>query len=266
MSITKSMIRRRRLWAGGLIAFFLCLCTWGQAEASCTLRVGWTEYAVYTFKDAEGNVTGADAELAKALATDLGCSVTFAEVPWARILLEIENGALDMTSSASRTPEREAFAWFSAPYRQSEVAIFVRRGESGNYRLDGLSAIPKTGFKLGVVTAYYYGAEFEKLMKDPAFAQQVEGAADYPVNIRKLLHGRIDGFLVDDIGVMVGEMKKLGVEDKLERYVLRLAAENLHMMFSKKSVDPATVEAVNASLKEMKADGRLNGIMDRFLK
>ncbi len=115
------------------------------------------------------------------------------------------------------------------------------------------------------MVAYYYGAEFQRLMNDAAFASRVEGATDYPINIRKLLHRRIDGFLVDDIGVMVGEMKLLGVEEQLERYPLRIAAEDLHIMFSKKSVDPSTIESINASLARMKADGRLQSIMDRFL-
>jgi polar amino acid transport system substrate-binding protein len=115
------------------------------------------------------------------------------------------------------------------------------------------------------VAGYYYGAEFARLMKDPAFAAHVEGATDYPINIRKLLYRRIDGFLVDNIGVMVGEMNNLGITDRLERYPLRIAAERLHLMFSKKSVDPSIVRAVNASLAKMKADGRLQSIMDRFL-
>ena len=249
----------------GLIAFLSFLAAPGHAGAACALRVGWTQYAIYTFKDTRGHVTGIDAELTRAIAKDIGCAVTFVELPWARILNEIKDGTLDMTSSASRTAEREMFARFSDAYREAEVAIFVRRGGSRDYKLDGLSSIPKTGFKLGVVAGYYYGAEFERSMKSSPFAAQVQVATDYPINIRKLLHGRIDGFLVDDIGVMAGEMKILGVAEKLERYPLQIAAEDLHMMFSKKSVDPAIVAAINASLAKMKADRRLRSIMDRFL-
>lgn len=248
-----------------LLFCIFCMAAPTAADASCALRAGWTQYAIYTFKDAQGKVTGIDAELAKAIATDIGCALTLVELPWARILTEIKDGTLDMTSSASRTPERGTFARFSAPYREAEVAIFVRKGGSDEYTLDALSSISNSDFELGVVVGYYYGAEFERLMKDPAFAAHVEGATDYPINIRKLLHDRIDGFLVDDIGVMVGEMKILGVTEQLERYPLRIAAESLHMMFSKKSVDPSIVEAVNASLAKMKADGRLKTIMDRFL-
>jgi len=247
------------------IALLFCAPAPESVEAACALRVGWNQYAIYTFEDAQGKATGIDVELTRAIANDIGCTVTFLKLPWARVLNEIKDGTLDMTTSASRTPERETFARFSAPYREAEVAIFVRKGGSKVYKLDLLSSIPRAGFTLGIVAGYYYGAKFERLMKDPAFAAHVEGATDYPINIRKLLHNRIDGFLVDDIGVMVGEMKILGVTEQLERYPLQIAAESLHMMFSKKSVDPSIVEAVNANLAKMKADGRLESIMDRFM-
>lgn len=255
----------RRFPRFAALALVLCLAAPRAADAACALRVGWTQYPVYTFRDPTGKVTGIDVELTRTLAKDIGCTVLFVELPWARILSEIKDGTLDMTSSASRTPEREVFARFSEAYREAEVAIFIRNGESGEYALAELSAISESDFKLGIVVGYYYGADFERFMKDPRFAAHVEGATDYPINIRKLLHKRIDGFLVDDVGVMVGQMRNLGVTERLERYPLRIAAESLHMMFSRKSVDPSIVAAVNTHLATMKADGRLRSIMDRFL-
>jgi len=180
------------------------------------------------------------------------------------MVLELENGVIDVTSSTSRTPERERFAYFSEPYREAEMAVFVRRGEAGNYALEDLSSIPGIGFRLGVITAYYYGPEFADLMKDPKFAARVDGAADYETNIRKLLHGRIDGFLVDDVGVALGEAKALGVEDRIERHPVRVAGDELHFMFSRKTVDPATFAALNASLVKRIADGRVDEIKARY--
>lgn len=238
----------------------------GRAASSCMLRHGWTPYAVYTYRDAQGSLTGADIELVRALAKEIGCETVFRELPWARILLEIENGTLDSTSSASATPERKAYAEFSDPHRQAEMGIYVRRGEASRYPLDQLVAIRDQPIKLGVVNGFFYSAEFESLMDDPRFAARVEGAADYAVNIRKLVHGRIDGFLVDDIGVMIGEARAMGVIDQVERHPLHLAGDDLRLMFSRKSVDPQIVADINASLAQMRADGRLQAIIDPFLK
>lgn len=234
------------------------------ASPGCLLKVGWTPYSIYTFANDRGEVKGIDADLIATAAHAAGCRVEFRQSPWARILVEIREGTLDATSSASWTAERNTFAMFSVPYREAEVAIFVRGGEARKYPLTSLSDIPTTRFRLGTVTGYHYGDEFQVLMKDPRFAAQVDSAANYEVNINKLLHDRIDGVIVDDVGVMLGEARKLGVSDRIERLPLRIASEQLHFMFSRKSVDPAVVAAIDAALAKMRQEGRLQAIVDRY--
>lgn len=237
-----------------------------KADAACRLLVGWEPYAIYTYAGDSGEVRGADIDLMRAIGRDLGCEITFKQAPWTRVLLEVENGTIDVSTSTSRTPERDKYAWFSNSYRTTEMAIYVRRGEVGIYSLDNLAAVAKTGFKLGVIAGYHYGPEFAGLMRDPAFAGFVDEAIDYQTNIRKLMHGRIDGYLVEDVGVMLAEAKTLGVLDQIERYPLAIPGENLHLMFSRKTVEPETVNAVNASLERIMADGRLSKFVDRHMK
>jgi len=235
------------------------------ARADCLLRVGWEPYAIYTYEGADGTLTGADIELMRALAEDIGCQIRFSKLPWARVLLELKNGQLDAATSASETPERAAYAYFSDVYRDAEMALYVRRGEAKSYKLDSLAAIPAAGIRVGVIAGYHYGVEFAQLMQQQAFAAQVDPALDYRTNINKLLGGRIDVYLVEDVGVMVAEAKALGVEGQIERHPLRLPGEPLHLMFSRQSVEQETVQAVNAGLARMRAEGRLQAIMDKFL-
>jgi polar amino acid transport system substrate-binding protein len=238
----------------------------GRAEAACTLRASFTLYGVYSFTGPDGEAAGADVDLVKAVADELGCVASFHKMPWARVLLELENGELDVTTSASRTPERERFAHFSVPYRQAQMGIYVRKGESGRYTLDGLSGVVEAGLRLGVVNGYYYGPEFEALMADPGFAERVDGVINYETNIRKLLLGRIDGILVDDIGVMIGALADHGAEDQVEQHPVFLAGDEFHLMFSKKSVSADLVARIDEVLAGMEADGRLLHIMDKYIK
>ena len=237
-----------------------------DADAACRLRVGWEQYAIYTYADKSGEVSGADIDLMRAIGRDLGCEVSFKQAPWTRVLLEVENGTIDVSTSTSRTPERVKYARFSKSYRTSEMAIYVRRGEVGIYSLDGLGAIARIGFKLGVIAGYHYGPEFAALMREPAFAGFVDAAVDYQTNLRKLVHGRIDGYLVEDVGVMLAEAKALGLADQIERHPLAIPGEKLHLMFSRKTIDAAMVEAVNKSLDRIMADGRLSKIVGRHMK
>lgn len=249
-----------------LVGFILLGGGGAAADADCRLRVGWEPYAIYTYAGEAGEVTGADIDLMRAIGRDLGCEITFKQAPWTRVLLEVEAGTIDVSTSTSRTPEREEYAWFSNSYRTTEMAIYVRRGEVDIYRLDDLGAVGRIGFKLGVIAGYHYGPEFAALMRDPAFAGFVDAAIDYQTNIRKLMHGRIDGYLVEDVGVMLAEAKTLGVLEQIERYPLAIPGEKLHLMFSRKSVDPETVAAVNASLERIMADGRLSKFLVRHMK
>lgn len=257
----------RRLKSAAVLAIWALVLWTGPASAeSCTLRAGYDSYGVYSYSDGHGRAGGIDIDVVRAWARELGCHVTFEEMPWQRILLAIEAGQLDLSSSASMTEERLRFARFSVPYRQAEVAIYVRRGETGRFALEGLRDIPKAGLRLGIVTGYYYGEDFEALMADERFAAQIDPAADYDINIRKLLHRRIDGFIVDDVGVMASALRRLGVNDRIERHPLALPGDDLHFMFSRNTVDAPRVEAVNRVLQRMKNEGRLQEIMRKHLE
>ena len=235
------------------------------AEPSgCVLRVGWHPYAIYTFEMADGTPDGADIALVRAVAKEIGCEVAFVRLPWARILLEIENGGLDVATSASQTTEREAYARFSVPYRESTTAIFIRRGEARLYPLEDLGGISAIGLRLGVIAGYVYGERYRALQSNPFFTSLIDGAADYATNIRKLVHRRIDGFLVDDAAVMSATARRLGVDHLVERHPLLMPEQTLHLMLSRVSVSAETARSIDAALDRMHADGRLTTLLDRY--
>jgi polar amino acid transport system substrate-binding protein len=237
-----------------------------QAMEACALRVGWEPYAPFTFADERGEVTGADIDLIEAIAGEIGCSVELVELPWARILKEIERGTLDVSTSTSWTEERERWALFSKPYRETEIAVYVRRGEVSRFELHSLADVPAQRLRLGVIVDYYYGEELAAAAGDPDFAAWIDSAPDYPTNILKLANGRIDGFLVEDVAVMDAELERMGLGEAVERYPLRIPGQKLRFMFSRKTVAPELVAKVDATIEQMRADGRLNAITAPYLR
>ena len=235
------------------------------AAEPCTLRVGWEPYAPFTFADENGEVTGADIDLIEAIAEKLGCAVVPVELPWARIVREVEQGTLDVSTSTSRTPERDQWALFSKPYRETEIAIYVRRGETPRFALQELADIPEQQLRLGVIVDYYYGEALAEAANDPGFVAWIDGAPDYATNIRKLVSGRIDGFLVEDVAVMEAELAREGMSAAVERYPLRIPGEKLHFMFSRETVEPEMVAKVDDVVAQMRADGRLDAIRAKYL-
>jgi polar amino acid transport system substrate-binding protein len=235
------------------------------AAEACTLRVGWEPYAPFTFADENGEATGADIDMIEAIGDAIGCTIVPVELPWARIVKEVEQGTLDVSTSTSRTPERAQWALFSRPYRETEIAIYVRRGETQRFALQELADIPEQQLRLGVIVDYYYGEALAEAARDPGFAAWIDGAPDYQTNIRKLVSGRIDGFLVEDVAVVEAELARMGMSEAVERYPLRIPGQELHFMFSRQTVAPDLVAQVDDVVAQMRADGRLDAITAKYL-
>jgi len=255
-------------WRGLALAAAFWAAMPGTAATAdeCHLRVGWEPYGVYTFRNPDGDLVGADIDLVKANAEEAGCKVSFHEMPWVRILLALQKGTLEVATSASWTEERNRFAYYSKTYRYAEMAVFVRRGEVDRYPINSLADIRGIDFTLGVIVGYHYNDEVDELMKDPAFAARIDGAVDYRTNIRKLVHGRLDGYLAEDVNVMIAEANILGLGEKVERHPMPVSGDQLHLMFSRKTVDPAIVSKMDAAIVEMRGDGRLQAMIDKYLK
>ncbi len=71
---------------------------------------------------------------------------------------------------------------------------------------------------------------------------------------------------MDDVAVVRAEARALDVLDLVEPHPLHIPGDAFHLMFSRASIDSATVAAINAHLEKMRADGSLEAIMERFLK
>ena len=94
----------------------------------------------------------------------------------------------------------------------------------------------------------------------------MDPANDYETNIGKLLHGRIDGYLVDDVHAMMTYVGRLGVWDRVGRYPMRIAGKSYHLMFSRASVHVDLVSALETALARMTADGRLDAVFDKYFE
>ncbi len=54
--------------------------------------------------------------------------------------------------------------------------------------------------------------------------------------------------------------------EAIERYPLRIPGEKLRFMFSRKTVAPELVAKVDATIEQMRADGRLDAITAPYLR
>jgi polar amino acid transport system substrate-binding protein len=159
--------------------------------------------------------------------SNAGYAVDYREVPWARSLIWIEEGKIHIGASAMKTPKREAYAYFSAPYQKETYVLFVRKGESSKYRLKSLEDIIGSSFRLGVMRDSLYGSEFERLMKDPNFSEHFEEVTTDEQNHRKLLSKRFDGF-IQEYSRMATDGRKSVIFEQVEP-LLVIEENQLHV-------------------------------------
>ena len=79
-----------------LVASFFPFLAW----AECVKTVRWYDDAPYAFKGADGQPAGIAVDLAAAALKTLHCQTSFVEMPWARALLELQAGRLDLLPGA----------------------------------------------------------------------------------------------------------------------------------------------------------------------
>lgn len=231
----------------------------------CSLLMGWDPWEPYQYRDVDGRMRGLDVELAQAILSDVGCTLRFEEGRWSTLVRQLQEGKIDMLMGATRTPSRESYAYFSAPYRDEDFKLYVRKGEAVNFPVTDLRQLLETRIRVGVTEQYVYGDAVTRLQGDPNFADLFVGATIGELNQQRLLRGEIEGFLEDPF-VMAQAMRNKGLNAYIEAHPLKVHSGKVTMMFSQASVSKEVVDAINASIVAMQADGRLQAIVNKYLR
>ena len=208
--------------------------------------MGWEKWPPFQYQK-DNSLTGLDIELIQTIFENMGYKITFKERPWKRLLAEAENGDTDLVAGASKTSERKKWAYFSTPYRIEKRVLFVLKQPKKPITLKSIKAINVADFKLGVVRGAYNGDHLNTLIKTPIFRENLDEVTTNIQNYKKLIAGRIDGFIADDVSA-IHEMRTNGYWDKIEIYPIDIHSSDIHLMFSKKSTSPEQVELFNKSL------------------
>lgn len=232
--------------------------------ADCEKSVRWAEDPPYDMRDAQGNQSGITTDLMREALQRMGCSARFVEMPWARGLLSLEKGSLDILSGALPTPERARFAYFSIPIFRAPNVLFISTSAAEKYRFHQLRDLIGTDFRLGAQIDVVYSQEYRALLQEPAFRERLVMVNNREGAWSMIKAGRLDGMLADEItGVM--ELEKLGLSAFVQRSGLVVSDEASVVALSRKSVSPSFVKKLNRTLTAMLEDGTWARIVQAYL-
>src|SRR5262245_20581785 len=235
------------------------------------LKSGWYPWDPYQYSYMKHDVkrlTGLDVQLISAIFAEMGYDVVYEEVSWKQHQLDVKNGVRDIAAGAFKNPERAEYAYFSAPYRKETDVLYVRKGEASRYSftdvLDLTRQLQGQSFRLGVINGFYYGPDMMRFINDPANAARIVGVSDDVANFENLLSYRIDGFVVDRL-VGATLAWRHGWRLAVEEVSPPVYAEDIHVLFSKKTTTPALVEGFNQSLEQLKRNGQYARVIREYL-
>ena len=198
-----------------------------------------------------GTIEGIDVDTAQAIAEKLGLELQIDDMDFDAALLSVQQGKADIAMAGiTVTDERMAVMSFSDSYATGIQSVIVPEG-SDIASVDDLAG-KKIGTQRGT-TGYLYCSD--------DFGEDAVVAYDSGLTaVQALNNGQVDAVVIDN------EPAKAYVESNPGLKILDTSyAEEDYAIGMNKS-NTALLEAVNAALEELKADGTLQAIVDKYIK
>lgn len=240
----------------GAITTLIVACgskTSADAVSSGVLRVG-TEgtYAPFSFHDpATGALAGYDVDVAKAVGDKMGVRVEFVETPWDSIFAALEANRFDVVANqVSITAARKAKYDMSEPYSVGEGVIVTRADDSSITQLADLK---------GKTTAQSMTSNWAQVARDAG--ARVESVEGFVQAIKLLNQGRVDAVVNDSIAVYAYLAQTGDTSVKIAGQTGQQSEQGFAARKGSGLLDP-----VNAAIDELRADGTLAAISQRYLK
>lgn len=238
----------------------LALAAGGAGAAEVTLRAdSWCPYNCEP-----GNRPGYLVEIAKAALEPAGHTVNYSMMAWTDALAAVKEGKVSGALGAVRT-EAPELVYPKSSLGLSRPTLVVRRGRD----LPGLSdknLEPLKNVRFGSITDYYYSDTVNAFIDaNKASPNMVRVSGDNVTEdlVNMLIDGKIDA-MVEDSNVVDYLLESKGYRN-LFNYVALGDPSDVSIGFSPKDPNSkAYVDLIDAKLAEMRKNGKLTQILDRY--
>ena len=203
----------------------------------------------YEMTTDSGDIEGIDVDTAKAIAEKLGLELQIDDMDFDAALLSVQQGKADIAMAGiTVTDERKAVMAFSDSYATGIQSIIVPEGS------DIASPDDLAGKKIGTqrgTTGYIY-------CSDDFGDENVVAYDDGLTAVQALNNGQVDAVVIDNAPAQ----EFIAANPGLVILDTSYAEEDYAIGMAKGS---SLEDAVNAALEELKADGTLQSIVDKYI-
>jgi len=197
------------------------------------------------------DISGYDIEVVDAIAENLGLEVTYQDTTFDTIFRDTAQGQFDLAAAASTiTPGREQTVDFSDPYYEAQQALVVPEG----------SDIASVDDLADAIVGAQDGTTGETFANDETEAAEVRGFPEGPDATAALTTGQVDAVIIDQPVALDAVEQQGGVE-----IVEEIQTDELYGFAIAPDSDPLR-EAVNGALTELKDDGTIQELYDKYFE
>lgn len=210
----------------------------------------------WVLKKKNGQLTGYDIDLAKAVFQEYGIKVSFQTIDWSMNVTELRNGTIDLIwNGYSITPQRKKKVAFSHPYLRNRQVLVVKN----NSGINSFSQMKK--YELGMQTGstaeqWYEGKQKVLRAKKTILYDTISNS------FLDLKAGRIQGILLDEVYA--------------DYYISHMAKSNNYRVIQNDQVpmdlfavgmrkgDKTLRRKINAGLVRLQKNGKLRQINEKW--
>ena len=207
------------------------------------------EFPPYESTDDAGQFIGIDVEIAQAIADKLGLELQIDDMDFDAALLAAQNGKSDIVmAGVTVNEERLAVMNFSDSYSTGVQSVIVKEGST--VTLDNLGD-HMIGTQRGTTGNIYCSDDYGD--------EHVVAYDNGITAVQALVNGQVDAVVIDDaparsLVAANNGLVILDTEYAVEDYAIGISKSNTGLL-----------DAVNSALAELKADGTVQGIVDKYI-
>ena len=201
--------------------------------------------------DASDTLVGYDVEVSRAIAEKLGVEPEYVESDWDSLFAGLDAGRYDMVCNGVEVTEERAKTYaFTTPYGYIHTALAVRKDNEDIHSFEDLK---------GKTTANSLASTYMELAE--SYGATVQGIDTLEETIQLLTAGRIDATLNADVSFY----DYLNVHPDADFKLVAQTAEASHVAIPVlKSEDTAYLDALNTAIEELRADGTLKTLSEKY--
>ena len=205
----------------------------------------------WSYHDSSDTLAGDDVEVSRAIAEMLGGEPEYVESDWDSLFAGLDAGRYDMVCNGVEVTEERAKTYaFTTPYGYIHTALAVRKDNEDIHSFEDLK---------GKTTANSLASTYMELAE--SYGATVQGIDTLEETIQLLTAGRIDATLNADVSFY----DYLNVHPDADFKLVAQTAEASHVAIPVlKSEDTAYLDALNTAIEELRADGTLKTLSEKY--